>query len=230
LLLHLTSLTYIFVRNIFIPMFETLKETILKPEWYIQMGGLYLLILVIFAETGLFVGFFLPGDSLLFVAGIYAEELAKEFFNVHFIVIMLLIALAGILGNFVGYWFGKKSGPFLYSRKDTFFFKKRHLQAAHDFYEKNGAFTIIVARFVPIVRTFVPIVAGIVKMDYKKFTTHNIIGSVSWVFSMMLAGYFLSRQFPWIKDRLEIIVIGIILITTLPVILKFALGGKKNQE
>jgi membrane-associated protein len=210
-------------------MWETIKHTILSPEWYIQMGGLYLLLLVIFAETGLFVGFFLPGDSLLFVAGIYAEELAHEFFNVHFSIVMLVIALAGILGNLVGYWFGKKSGPFLYSRNDTFFFKKRHLKSAQEFYEKNGAFTIVAARFVPIVRTFVPIVAGIVTMDYRKFTVYNIVGSVAWVFSMMLAGYFLSRQFPWIKDRLEIIVIGIILITTLPVIFKFILGNKKGE-
>lgn len=210
-------------------MLETLKETLFKPEWYIQMGGLYLILLVIFAETGLFVGFFLPGDSLLFVAGIYVKEMASEFFNVHFIIVMLMIAIAGILGNFVGYWFGKKSGPFIYSRKDTFFFKKKHLLSAQRFYEKNGAFTVVAARFVPIIRTFVPIVAGVVKMDYKKFTLYNIIGSVSWVFSMMLAGYFLSKQFPWIKDRLEIIVIIIILVTTLPVILKFALGGKKED-
>lgn len=210
-------------------MLETLKETLFKPEWYIQMGGLYLILLVIFAETGLFVGFFLPGDSLLFVAGIYVKEMASEFFNVHFIVVMLMISIAGILGNFVGYWFGKKSGPFIYSRKDTFFFKKKHLLSAQRFYEKNGAFTVVAARFVPIIRTFVPIVAGVVKMDYKKFTLYNIIGSVSWVFSMMLAGYFLSKQFPWIKDRLEIIVVIIILVTTLPVILKFALGGKNED-
>lgn len=210
-------------------MLETLKETILNPEWYIQMGGLYLLLLVIFAETGLFVGFFLPGDSLLFVAGIYAEELADEFFGVHYLIIMLMIALAGILGNFVGYWFGKKSGPFLYSRKDTFFYKKRHLHTAKKFYDKNGAFTIVAARFLPIIRTFVPIVAGVVKMDYKKFTLYNIIGSVAWVFSMMLAGLFLSKQFPWIKERLEMIVVVIILVTTLPVIIKFALGGKKKD-
>jgi membrane-associated protein len=210
-------------------MLHTLKETILNPEWYIQMGGLYLLIFVIFAETGLFVGFFLPGDSLLFVAGIYAEELASEFFNVHYVVIMVLIALAGVLGNYVGYWFGKKSGPFIYSRQDTFFFKKRHLISAQKFYEKNGALTIIAARFLPIIRTFVPIVAGVVKMDYKKFTLYNFIGSFAWVFSMMLAGLFLSKQFPWIKTRLEIIVVVIILVTTLPVIIKFAMGGKKND-
>jgi membrane-associated protein len=210
-------------------MFETLKHTILNPQWYIEIGGLYMLLFVIFAETGLFVGFFLPGDSLLFVAGIYAEELGAEFFGVHYIVIMILISLAGILGNFVGYWFGKKSGPMLYKKEDSFFFKKKHLQTAKKFYDKNGALTIIAARFIPIVRTFVPIVAGMVKMDHKKFTLYNIIGSFAWVFSMMLAGLFLSKQFPWIKDRLEIIVVVIIFVTTLPVIIKFALGGKKED-
>ena len=210
-------------------MLHTLKETLLNPEWYIQMGGLYMIIFVVFAETGLFVGFFLPGDSLLFVAGIYLVQLAQEFFNAPFIVPILLISLAGILGNFVGYWFGKKSGPFIYERKDTFFFKKKHLYSAQKFYEKNGALTIIAARFIPIIRTFVPIIAGVVKMDYKKFILYNVIGSLCWVFSMMMAGHLLSRQFPWIKNRLEVIVILIILVTTLPVILRFVIGGKKGE-
>lgn len=188
-----------------------------------------MIIFVVFAETGLFVGFFLPGDSLLFVAGIYLEQLAQEFFNGPFIVPILLISLAGILGNFVGYWFGKKSGPFIYERKDTFFFKKKHLYSAQKFYEKNGALTIIAARFIPIIRTFVPIIAGVVKMDYKKFILYNVIGSLCWVFSMMMAGHLLSRQFPWIKNRLEVIVILIILVTTLPVILRFVIGGKKGE-
>ena len=188
-----------------------------------------MIIFVVFAETGLFVGFFLPGDSLLFVAGIYLEQLAQEFFNGPIILPILLISLAGILGNFVGYWFGKKSGPFIYERKDTFFFKKKHLYSAQKFYEKNGALTIIAARFIPIIRTFVPIIAGVVKMDYKKFILYNVIGSVCWVFSMMMAGHLLSRQFPWIKNRLEVIVILIILVTTLPVILRFVIGGKKGE-
>lgn len=208
---------------------HTIKDTLLSPKWYIEMGGLYMILFVVFAETGLFVGFFLPGDSLLFVAGLFIEDLAHEFFDVPYVVIMIMIAIAGVLGNFVGYWFGKKSGPFIYQRKDTFFFKKRHLNSAQKFYEKNGALTIIAARFIPIIRTFVPIVAGVVKMDYKKFTLYNIVGSFAWVFSMMLAGHLLGKQFPWIKDRIEIIVILIILVTTLPVIIKFALGGKKGD-
>lgn len=212
-------------------MLETLKETLLNPEWYINNGGFYVLLAVIFAETGLFVGFFLPGDSLLFVAGIFVDKLAAEFFQVHYIVIMILIALAGIAGNWVGYWFGHKSGPLLYKKEDSFFFKKRHLDNAKTFYDKNGAFTVIAARFVPIIRTFVPIVAGMVKMNFRKFMVYNIVGSFAWVFTMMFAGLLLSKQFPWIKDRLEVIVIGIILVTTLPVIFKFVLGGKtENTE
>ena len=208
-----------------------IKDTILNPEWYIEYGGLYFLIFVIFAETGLLVGFFLPGDSLLFVAGIYVDKLAAEFFNVPYFVILVMIAIAGVLGNLVGYWFGKKSGNYLYTRKDTFFYKKKHLQTAHDFYEKNGALAIIGARFLPIVRTFAPIVAGIVKMDYKKFFVNNVIGSFAWVFSMMLAGRFLYKFFLTqynidLTKKLEIIVIGLILVTTLPVIYKFAKSGK----
>ncbi len=208
-----------------------IKDTILNPEWYIEYGGLYFLLFVIFAETGLLVGFFLPGDSLLFVAGIYVDKLASEFFNVPYFIILIMIAIAGVLGNLVGYWFGKKSGNYLYTRKDTFFYKKKHLQTAHDFYEKNGALAIIGARFLPIVRTFAPIVAGIVKMDYKKFFVNNVIGSFAWVFSMMLAGRFLYKFFLThynidLTKKLEIIVIGIILITTLPVIYKFAKSGK----
>lgn len=219
-------------------MLETLKETLLNPIWYIENGGLWVLLFVIFAETGLFIGFFLPGDSLLFVAGIYvqtfADKFTQDFFPVHFIVIMLLIALAGIIGNFVGYWFGKKSGPFLYDRKDSFFFKRKHLMTAKSFYDKNGGLAIIGARFLPIVRTFAPIVAGIVGMDFKKFVVYNIVGSVAWVFSMMLAGKFLHAFFLHkfgfdLTEHLEVIVISLILVTTLPVIFKFVLGGKKED-
>lgn len=219
-------------------MLETLKETILNPIWYIENGGLWVLLFVIFAETGLFVGFFLPGDSLLFVAGIYvqtfADKFTADFFPVHYIVIMLMIAAAGIIGNYVGYWFGKKSGPYLYERQDTFFFKKKHLLTAKSFYEKNGALMVIGTRFLPIVRTFAPIVAGIVGMEFKKFSLYNIVGSIAWVFSMMLAGKFLQaicmEKFNFdLTKHLEVIVICIILVTTLPVILKFALGGKKED-
>ncbi|SHM06186.1 membrane-associated protein [Chitinophaga jiangningensis] len=204
-----------------------LFKHLINPAWIIEHGGLYLLVAIIFAETGLFVGFFLPGDSLLFLAGIYGKELSASFYDAPFFVLMLLIAMAGVLGNIVGFWFGRKSGPLLFSRKDTFLFKKKHLFQAKEFFDKHGGGAIILARFLPIIRTFAPIVAGIVGMERKKFMFYNIVGSFAWVFSMMLAGYFLGNSYPTIKNHLELIVGILILITTLPVILKLVFGKAK---
>jgi membrane-associated protein len=202
----------------------------LNPEFYIQHGGLWLFLFIVFAETGLFAGFFLPGDSLLFVAGIYSNELASELFQfdndlINLVLITILVILSGVLGNMVGYWFGAASGPFLFSRKDTFFFKKKHLFAAKEFYDKHGGGAIVFARFLPIIRTFAPIIAGIVRMERHKFTLYNIIGSISWAVSMLFAGHYLYKfflkQFGFdLKDRLEFIVLGIILVTTAPVIIR----------
>lgn len=216
-----------------IELLKTLKETILNPEWYILNGGFYLILLVVFAETGLFVGFFLPGDSMLIVSGIYSDLLAKQFFDMHYSIMMAAVAFAGIIGNFVGYWFGKKYGSFLYEREDSFLFKKKYLFAAKNFYEKKGGFTVIIARFLPIVRTFVPIVAGIVKMDYKKFALYNIVGSILWVYSMMLAGrffhqYLLAHFGIDIRQHLEILIIVIVAITTIPIGYKFIKENLKN--
>ncbi|RBL88412.1 DedA family protein [Chitinophaga flava] len=201
---------------------------LINPSWIIEHGGLYLLLAIIFAETGLFIGFFLPGDSLLFVAGIYSEDLCRSFHDMPFFVVMLMIALAGVLGNMVGFWFGQKSGPLLFKKKDTFFFKKKHLHQAHDFFVKYGGGAIFLARFLPIIRTFAPIVAGIVQMEKKKFMLFNIIGSFSWVFSMMLAGHYLDKLFPTLKNHLELIILVIILVTTLPVIIKLVSGKVKH--
>jgi membrane-associated protein len=229
-------------------------SNLLQPQWYIEHGGLWLLLFVVFAETGLFAGFFLPGDSLLFVAGIYAHEmddvkhdpgLAHQFLKLlgmgnvrnewlDLFVLIALVTVAGIIGNFVGYWFGKKSGPFLFQRKDTWLFKKRYLLQAKEFYDKNGGGAIIIARFIPIIRTFAPIVAGIVGMSKAKFSFFNIIGCVAWVFSMIMAGHFLQK---WIlsrfgfdlKEHLEIIVLGIVLVTTAPIIIKLFSGRNKTS-
>jgi len=200
---------------------------LINPSWIIEHGGLYLLLAIIFAETGLFIGFFLPGDSLLFVAGIYSEDLCRSFFDLPFVLIMFLIATAGVLGNMVGFWFGKKTGPILFHKKDTFFFKKKHLHQAHEFFVKYGGGAIFFARFLPIIRTFAPIVAGIVGMDGKKFMFYNIIGSFAWVFSMMLAGHYLDKAFPNLKEHLELIILVIVLITTLPVLIKVVFGKAK---
>ncbi|MBS1731011.1 MAG: DedA family protein [Bacteroidetes bacterium] len=202
-------------------------------EWIIHNGGLYVMLIVIFAETGLFLGFFLPGDSLLFAAGIYISELSTEFFGMHYSFIILLVIIASVLGNILGYWFGEKAGPLLYEKKDTFFFRKKHLLKAHDFYEKYGKGTIFLAKFLPLIRTFAPIVAGIVKMNKKTFIFYNILGSIIWVSSMMLGGHFLqswvlSKYGYSLKDHIEAIAIVIILITTLPVIIKIFFGNKKE--
>ncbi len=219
---------------------------LLNPQFYIEHGGLWMILFIVFAETGLFAGFFLPGDALLFVTGIFSSTdktgpgiVSSALFETHsqwadLAILWILITLAGILGNFVGYWFGKRSGPYLYHRKDTFFFKKKYLRQAHDFYEKNGGTAIIIARFLPFVRTFAPIVAGIVGMEKKKFAYYNIVGSMLWVGSMLLAGHFLQRvilkEFDFdLKEHLEVIVIGIIGVTTLPIIWKLFVSKKESS-
>ena len=229
---------------------------LLQPQWYIENGGLWLLLFVVFAETGLFAGFFLPGDSLLFIAGIYAHKigdgvnavpgLANQFLKllglghiqnewIDLFVLFGLIAIAGILGNMVGYWTGKKVGPAMYNWKENFFFKRRYLEQAHEFYDKNGGFAIVVARFLPFIRTFAPIIAGIVKMDWIKFTYYNILGCCLWVFTLIFAGHFLQvwlmSQFNFdLTSHLELIVLGIVLVTTLPVIIKMISGKKKKTK
>lgn len=202
---------------------------LLQPQFYIEHGGLWLLLFVVFAETGLFFGFFLPGDSLLFVAGIYSAPLVSQIFVtdsewLNLGILFALISVAGILGNYVGYYIGKKVGPAMYEWKDNLLFKKKYLVQAHAFYEKHGGRAIVIARFIPIVRTFAPIVAGIVAMDKKKFVYFNVVGCLAWVSSMLCAGHFLQawilKQFQFdLKNHLEVIVLGIVLVTTLPVII-----------
>ena len=228
---------------------------LLQPQWYVENGGLWLLLFVVFAETGLFIGFFLPGDSLLFVAGIYAHEittktgevkpgLTHQFLDligmgglrsewVDLFVLVGLISVCGIIGNAVGYWTGKKVGPAMFTWRDRFLFKKRYLFQAQEFYQKHGGLAIIGARFLPFIRTFAPIIAGIVKMDPKKFHFFNVVGCLAWVITMIFAGHFLQKwilqQFGFdLKEHLEIIVIGIVLVTTAPVIIKLMSGRNKN--
>ena len=208
---------------------------LINPEFYILMEvggvkiGLLVILFIIFAETGLFAGFFLPGDSLLFLAGIYSELLMQqlptgsEVGNV--LLLATLVSVAGILGNMVGYWFGVKGGTYLYNKEDTFWFKEKYLLQSRDFFDKYGGKAIIFARFLPIFRTFAPIVAGIATMDKKKFMFFNILSSILWSFSMILAGHYLSALFLDkfgidLKKHIEYIVIIIVLITTIPVLFK----------
>jgi membrane-associated protein len=214
---------------------------LLNPEFYIKLGGFWLVLFIIFAETGLFIGFFLPGDSLLFVSGIFAVEIMKETFGldlgdfVDTAILASAVALAAILGNMVGYWFGRKTGPSLYQKQDNFLFKKKYLFKAHDFFEDHGAFAVIGARFLPIVRTFVPIVAGIVEMDKKKFMFDNVVGAFAWSFSLIFAGHYLDSLFANqfgidLKKHLEMIIFVIVLITTLPIVIKLFFGKTKVRE
>jgi len=214
-------------------------KDLLNPEFYIKLGGFWLILFIIFAETGLFVGFFLPGDSLLFVSGIYSIDIMRETFGstgsdfFDTFILASAVAIAAIIGNEVGYYFGRRAGSALYKRPDTWLFKKKYLYQAHDFFEKNGALAIIMARFLPVVRTFAPIVAGIVKMDKKDFLRDNVIGAVLWSFLLIFAGHYLDKLFIDqfgidLKKKLELIIIVIVLITTVPVILKFLFGKKQD--
>lgn len=210
-------------------------KQLLNPEFYIllQLGGikigLYVVLFIIFAETGLLAGFFLPGDSLLFLCGIYSQLLMKDFsLGSDFLNVTLLaslISIMGIFGNMLGYWFGKKSGGYLFRREDSFFFKKKYLYQSQDFFEKYGSKAIVFARFLPVFRTFAPVIAGIVSMDKKKFMFYNVIGAVLWSFTLIFAGhylyeFFLSQFQIDLKHYIEFIVIGIVLFTTVPVLWK----------
>lgn len=210
------------------------------PMFYIIYGGLWMLLFIIFAETGLFIGFFFPGDSLLFVAGILSTPLVdssflntgNDFFNL--LIISGLCSIAGILGNMVGYFTGRMVGPAMFKWRDRFLFKKKYLIQSKEFYDKHGGGAIVFARFLPLIRTFAPIVAGIVAMDKKKFTFFNIIGCIAWVTTMLFIGHYLNefckKQFGLdLEKHLEIIVIGIVLVTTAPVLIKLFFGKKKPE-
>ena len=209
----------------FIDFFSNLTN----PEWIMQHGGLYIVVLIVFIETGFFFGFFLPGDSLLFIAGmVIANTLAPLSVPIlNLLYWVMLITAAGVIGNFVGYWFGRKSDGILFQRKDNWLFKKKYLIQAKEFYDKKGGNAIVLARFLPIVRTFAPIVAGIVKMNKKKFAMYNIAGSFLWAGSIVTAGFLLGES-TWVKSNLEKIILGIVLITTAPVLIKVLIGNKKK--
>nr|WP_185873550.1 DedA family protein [Blattabacterium cuenoti] len=200
-----------------------------NPRWiFIYFGNtaLFIILAIVFAETGFFIGFLLPGDSLLFTAGIFGNDLCKNFYNVPFFVIILIVALVAILGNIQGYWLGYKSGKLLYKKKDSFFFKKKHLILAKSFYNKYRTTALIISRFLPMFRSFAPIVAGAIKVNFKKFMIYNIIGAIIWTSSIMLAGHYLDKNFPKLKNNLEWMILLIIITTTLPIILKL----KKNNK
>jgi len=206
-------------------------QQLIDPEQLLRDGGFYVLLFVVFAETGLFFGFFLPGDYLLFLAGMFVAT-GKLDVTIYMLIIGLIAA--AVSGNFVGYWFGLKTGPVLYHRPDSFFFKKKYLKAAEVYYHKQGAFALIMGRFIPIVRTFAPIFAGVVRLDYKRFAFYNIAGGILWITSLTLLGFFLGRRFEKeINDYLLYIIIGFIVLTTVPLVwtyLKGKISGNKSEK
>ncbi len=202
--------------------------------------GIYMVLFIVFAETGLFAGFFLPGDSLLFLSGIYSRELVETFFYIpsdfsNVTVLALLIASAATLGNVFGYWFGARSGQFLYAKEDSFFFKKKYLYQSQEFFEKHGGKAIIFARFLPIVRTFVPIIAGIVHMEKGRFMFYNVLSSLLWSFVLVFAGHYLYDMFLTefnidLKEHIEKIILILIAITTFPLVMKAIKSRKSNSN
>lgn len=188
-----------------------LLHTIYDVQGIVRWGGTTLVCIIVFVETGLFVGFFLPGDSLLVTAGVFAGA-----GHLPIVSLLLLVTLCAIVGDQLGYWIGRTAGQALYNRQDSFFFRRSHLQRAHDFYEKYGGKTVILARFVPIVRTFCPPVAGAAKMPYSRYLLYDICGGFIWVGSMILGGYFLGRSVPNIDKRIHWVILIVVFLSILP--------------
>ncbi|MBI4867034.1 MAG: VTT domain-containing protein [Candidatus Wallbacteria bacterium] len=186
-------------------------QNLYNLEELIKWGGLTVLIAIVFSETGLLIGFFLPGDSLLVVAGVLAAA-----GHLDIVVLNVSLMLAAIIGDAVGYQIGLRTGPKIFTREDSLFFRRSHLIKTHEFYERHGGKTIILARFIPIIRTFAPVVAGVGTMGYARFATYNIVGGVAWVASMTLGGFFLGKLDPNIGSHIHYVVAGVIFVSILP--------------
>jgi membrane-associated protein len=203
--------------------FRQLFQAIYNVQGLIQWGGTVLVCLIVFIETGLFVGFFLPGDSLLIAAGIFAAS-----GHVKLVWLVTLGPICAIAGDQLGYWIGRRAGAALYKRKETRFFKRRYLEQAHQFYEKYGTVTIIVARFVPIVRTFCPPVAGAARMTYIRYLAYDVVGGVLWVAGIVLTGYFLGSLIPNIGSEIHWVIAVVVLLSVLPPL--FALLKRRTKK
>jgi membrane-associated protein len=189
-------------------------RTVYNVPELIRIVGQYGLPLIIFAETGLLLGFFLPGDSLLITAGLFAAR-----GDLSLPTLLATLIPAAILGNATGYAIGKRSGKALYSRPDSLLFRREHLRMTHEYYERHGGKTIIIAQFAPILRTFAPVVAGVAEMGYRKFASYNVIGAILWITSMTLGGYLLGNVIPDIDKRIDLVIMVVIAVSLLPAII-----------
>lgn len=192
-----------------------LFHQIYNVEGLVRVGGLALIVAIVFVETGLMVGFFLPGDSLLVTAGLFAAR-----GDLSLLTLNLFVSLAAVAGDTLGYWIGAKAGPRIFTRDDSLWFNKKHLLTTQEFYERHGGFTIVIARFMPILRTFAPVVAGVGAMRYPRFLAYNVFGGIGWVLSMTTIGYFLGRAVPNIDRHIHVVIVIVIFLSILPGIIK----------
>jgi membrane-associated protein len=199
---------------------------VFSPEEIIRFGGITLLLLIVFCETGVFFGFFLPGDSLLFTAGLLTNH---KIIDIPVWELILLVIIAAVAGSTVGYLSGRWAHKYLVKRKENFFYKKEYMDMTRAFYKKYGAMAFILGRFLPVVRTFVTIMSGMVRIDFKIFFLFNVLGVGIWVITMVLSGYMLGNIFPNILDYIEIIVVGMIVLTAIPVIQQFRKHRAANE-
>ena len=186
-------------------------------EQIVVWGGYVGLCAIIFSETGLLIGFFLPGDSLLVTAGLYAAATG----SLNVTLLIPLLTVAAICGNAVGYLIGRRAGKALYNRPQSRFFRRDHLLKTRDFYERYGGITIVMAQFMPFARTFAPVVAGIAEMKYRRFATFNVGGAIGWITSMVLLGYYLGRSIPGIERHIEYVIAAVVFISVLPILIKY---------
>jgi membrane-associated protein len=202
-----------------------LFHRIYDVEFLVRAGGLTVLIIIVFVETGLLVGFFLPGDSLLVTAGIFAARGDLDLFTLN-----TTLSLAAIAGDSVGYGIGARTGPKIFTREDSLLFHRKHLISAKEFYDRYGGFTIVVARFMPIIRTFAPVVAGVGAMQYRKFLAYNVCGGIFWVLATTLAGFYLGKTIPNIQERIHEVIAIVIFLSLLPAMIKFASERWKRRK
>jgi membrane-associated protein len=204
---------------------QSFFQTVYNVPELIRLVGFYGIVAVIFAETGLLIGFFLPGDSLLITAGLFAARGDFKFAS-----LILALIPAAIIGNATGYFIGHRTGMALYQRPDSFLFRREHLKMTHDYYVKHGGKTIVIAQFIPILRTFAPVVAGVAEMGYRQFATYNIVGAILWVGSMTTAGYLLGNLVPNIEKRIHYVVAVVIAVSLVPPVIAFVKRRRERSQ